>query len=394
MAPRLVAEDHDPEVRQHLPLLMGGRFSSNLLLRFPAPFLAVIGNGLGVSLGVMGVALSVGEFAGLLSPLAGRAADRHGARAAMVAGLGLLALAGLLAAGAPVVAWFAGALVLVTLAKTAFDAATTSWIADRVPFARRAEVVGTVETTWALALLVGVPLLAPVVAGLGWRAGYVLVAVLVGVSGVAIAVRLPLAARVEHAAAAVAPPRWWRLPRRSLATLGAVSVLMGSIQVVFVVEGAWFQQAFGFSTADIGLGILAVGAAELCGSFGSSRLTDRVGKRRSIALGAAVMAPAMASLGLVGPHAALGIAVVAVGTFGFEFALVSAFPLVVELDTTSRGTVFTLLLAGGTAMRGLASIAGGFLFDAGGIAPVGVVSAGLAVVALVAVLAVVREPEG
>jgi len=35
--PRLLAADHDPEVRRHLPLLIGGRFSSNLLLRYPAP---------------------------------------------------------------------------------------------------------------------------------------------------------------------------------------------------------------------------------------------------------------------------------------------------------------------------------------------------------------------
>ena len=61
---RILAADHDPEVRRHLPLLVGGRFASNLLLRFPAPFLGVIAAGFGTSVGTMGLALSAGEFAG------------------------------------------------------------------------------------------------------------------------------------------------------------------------------------------------------------------------------------------------------------------------------------------------------------------------------------------
>ena len=117
--PRLLASDHDPEVRRHLPLLIGGRFSSNLLLRFPAPFLGVIAAGLGTSVGVMGVALSAGEFAGLAAPAVGRAADRRGARTAMGVGLSLVTTGALLAAGAPGVVVFALAMVVVQLSKPA-----------------------------------------------------------------------------------------------------------------------------------------------------------------------------------------------------------------------------------------------------------------------------------
>ena len=417
--PRLLAADHDPEVRRHLPLLIGGRFSSNLLLRFPAPFLGVIAAGLGTSVGVMGVALSAGEFAGLAAPAVGRAADRRGARAAMSVGLGLVTAGALLAAGAPGVVVFALAMVVVQLSKVSFDAATTSWIADRVPFGRRSEVTGLVETSWAMALLVGIPVLGLVVDRFGWRWGYLVIAVLCGTAAFGVWRRIPrlggprpgvlhpdalldeavggpvapsALAAVADAPVADAGAAWWRMPGRTVLTLAAVALLMGAVQLVVVVEGVWFEDAFGFSTARIGGAVLFIGIAELIGSLGSSRITDRVGKRRSMVIGALVMMPAMAALGLVGSHAAAGIAVLAVGTLGFEYALVSAFPLVAELDTAARGTMFTFMLAAGTAMRGVADAVGAMLYDAGGITAVGLTSAAVVAVVLGLLGVAVREP--
>jgi len=416
--PHLLAPDHHPEVRRHLPLLVGGRFASNLALRFPAPFLGVIAAGLGTSVGAMGLALSVGEFAGLAAPAVGRAADRRGARTAMSVGLGLLAVALLTAAVAPAVAVFAGAMVVVQLAKVSYDAATTSWVADRVPFGRRAEVTGLVETSWALALLVGIPVLGLLVDGAGWRWGLVAIASLCAAAALGVRRRLPATpghrgevhpdalldealggpagpaatAAVADAPAATVGRAWYRIPRRSLLTLASVALLMGAIQLVVVVEGVWFEDAFGFSTARIGGAVLFIGMAELVGSFGSSRLTDRVGTRRSMLIGCLLMLPAVAALGLIGSHAVTGIAVVAVGTLGFEFALVSAFPLVAELDVAARGTMFTLMLAAGTAMRGVADALGPLLFSHGGIGVVGLTSAGLVAVVVVLVVLAVREP--
>ena len=419
MAPRILAADHDPEVRRHLPLLIGGRFSSNLLLRFTAPFLGVIAAGLGTSVGVMGVAMSAGEFAGLGAPAVGRAADRRGARTAMSVGLALVTVGGLLAAAAPVVVVFTVAMVVIQLSKVSFDAATTTWIADRVPFGRRAEVTGLVETSWALALLVGVPSLGLVVDRFGWRSGYVVIAAFCALAAVGVRRRIPdgggphtgalhpdalldeavggpvgVAATlaVADAPAMAGGGAWWAIPIRSAFTLAAVALLMGAVQLVVVVEGVWFQDAFGFSTAGIGGAVLFIGGAELIGSLGSSRLTDRVGKRRSMVIGASVMMPAMATLGLVGTNAVLGIAVLAVGTLGFEYTLVSAFPLVAELDPAARGTMFALMLAAGTAMRGASDAVGALLYDAGGITAVGLTSAGVVAVVLALIVAAVREP--
>ena len=304
---------------------------------------------------------------------------------------------------------FALAMVVVQLAKVSFDAATTTWLADRVPFGRRSEVTGLVETSWALALLVGIPVLGLVVDRWGWRAGEVVIGVLCAIAAFGVWRRIPVGAApgpgvlhpdalLDEAVGGPVAPRavaavadaptvvsdrpWWRIPARHALTLAAVALLMGAVQLVVVVEGVWFEDAFGFSTAGIGGAVFFIGIAELIGSLGSSRLTDRVGKRRSMVVGALVMMPAMAALGLVGPNAVVGIAVVAVGTLGFEYALVSAFPLVAELDVAARATMFSLMLAAGTAMRGVADAGGALIYDAGGIAAVGLTSAGVVAVVL------------
>ncbi len=89
----------------------------------------------------------------------------------------------------------------------------------------------------------------------------------------------------------------------------------------------------------------------------------------------------------------VGIAVLAVGTMGFEYALVSAFPLVAELDVMARGTMFTLMLAAGTVMRGVSDALGGVLFDHGGITAVGLTSAGMVAAVILVLVVGVREPE-
>jgi hypothetical protein len=54
--------------------------------------------------------------------------------------------------------------------------------------------------------------------------------------------------------------------------------------------------------------------------------------------------------------------------------------------------MFTFMLAGGTAMRGVANAVGANLYDAGGIETVGLASAAVVVVVLGLLAFAVREP--
>src|SRR5690606_33079768 len=66
-------------------------------------------------------------------------------------------------------------------AKIFYDVALGRWLADHVPYARRGRVIGFVEMSWALGLLVGVSVMGLLTAWLDWRWAY-------GGAGLAIAV--------------------------------------------------------------------------------------------------------------------------------------------------------------------------------------------------------------
>ena len=98
MLHRALDDSYDADVRAHITLTTTSRTVANGAFRFAPPFLAVIAKGNGVSLAGVGIALAVGELAGLLSPLLGIWVERLQRRNAMSIGLAGVAAASVLAA--------------------------------------------------------------------------------------------------------------------------------------------------------------------------------------------------------------------------------------------------------------------------------------------------------
>lgn len=386
---RLLDPSHPREVADAVPVLTAARLVSNTAYRFAPPFLAVIGRGLGVPLGSMGLAVSVAELGGLAAPFLGRRVDRRSRRAAMVAGLLFMAGAGAVAAGAPAVGALALGLLGLSLGKIVYDTAMAAWIGDRVTYALRGEVTGLTETSWAGALLLGIPLLALVTAGLGWRAAYLVASA--GLVAIAATVRARLPHDPSHHDPATVAPRA-PLDRHTVPAFVSYGFLMTASQCVFVVFGAWWEDAFGFGTVTIGVLAVLLGIAELIASTSSIRLTDRVGKKRAVAFGTALMLPATVALTAVGGRAAFGVAGMALFVLVFEFAIVSAMPLVSELAPGARGSAIGIAIGAGTVGRGLAAIATTRLYTAHGIGGSALLAAGCAAVSVTLLVLFVREP--
>ena len=74
-------------VRNNITTLTATRLTTNACYRFTPPFVAIIAKGFNVSLSEIGVALTVSELSGLLSPFIGRLVDNLSRRWAMLAGL-------------------------------------------------------------------------------------------------------------------------------------------------------------------------------------------------------------------------------------------------------------------------------------------------------------------
>lgn len=380
---RLLDAELSPEVRAAVPVFTGVRTVANSLYRFTPPFLTTIARGLGVSLDSMGAAIGLGELAALATLPLGRVVDRTSRRRAMVVALVVLAAAGALAATSPNLIVFALALMLIGEAKPAFDVGMGAWIGDRVDYVRRGRVVGLTEMSWAGALLVGVPVLALVTELSSWRVAFGVLAVGCAGSAVLVHRRLP---------ADTGPGRDAH-PRGRLHGLGAtlpayvaVALLATGSQFVFVVYGSWLEDAYGFSVAGIGGVSFLIGAVELCGSGGSMRFTDSLGKRRSVALGGALMVPAGIGLAVVDPPVALGVALLALFFVAFEFGIVSAVPILSELHPEARATSIAIGVAFMTVGRAAAAPLTTRLYSAHGMGGPAVAAAACGAVAAVLVV--------
>lgn len=366
-----------------------GNLALNSVYRFAPPFLGPISRDLGVSIAAAGVALSVGEMAGLFGPAFGRWVDRTTEKRGLLGPLALVAAGGFAAALAPSIWTYGIALAALVVAANVYVTARSAWIGERTPFAERGRVMGLVETSWAGALLVVIPLLAVVVAASSWRAGYAIAAAGCLASLWWLARRLgpddPLATATR---APSAPVEW----RRALPIATGFGLLMASSLFVTVVFGVWLEEEFDYSSRQVGAVAFLLGGAEMFASLIAIRLTDRLGKARSIIGGLLVMTPACVALALVHSAELPAIALLFVFVLGFEFSVVSALSLLPELQPSARASVVGIALGFGTIGRGVASLGGTWLFDAHGMASAAAAAA-VCAAATVGIFAMAPEPE-
>ncbi|HMM29743.1 MAG: MFS transporter [Chloroflexota bacterium] len=335
--------------------------------RMVYPFLPAIARGLGVELEAVALAVTARSALGLISPLFGSLADRRGRRVAMLVGLGLFSLGMALIAVWPVYPALVAGLLLASAAKLIFDPAMQAYIGDRVPYARRGRALAVTELSWSFAFLLGMPLAGWLIARAdSWRAPFPWLAglALVAVVGLFRAIppdrpapgtRLSLAAGVrivlQHPAA--------------LAALAVGLLISLANEMVFIVYGAWLEDAFGLRVAALGLASAVIGVSELAAEGGVAGIVDRIGKRRAVILGSA--GTALASLLL--PVAGFSVVGALAGLFlfflTFEFALVSLVPLMTELVPGARATMMAGNVTALSAGRMLGALLGPLLFSLG-----------------------------
>ena len=366
MLHRALDDSFSAEVRDRITLLTVARTVVNSCVRFAPPFLAIIARGNGTTLAGIGVAIAISELSGLLSPLNGEIVERMHRRTAMVFGLIGVAVGVTLAASSVHPAMFAGGLIVLSQSKVMFDLALGSWTTDRVPYAQRGRVMGLIEISWALGLLVGVSLMGLLTAATNWRFGYGLgAAAVVAVAGL-------IARRIEpdsgpHTRAS----RTARVPikvRDVAVLIFGMFCLMAASQALFVTFGSWLIDAFDFTPTALSVVAVGLGLTELVASITSSRRTDAWGKERSTATGAALMV--LASIGLAVWHdnivIALPLCIVAIAVF--EFAVVSAIPLSTAAIVGSPARGMALMMGAGTIGRATASIPATRLYEKFGMA--------------------------
>jgi len=333
-------------MRRQLALFTAVRTAFNTAYRMAYPFLSTFARGVGVPPETLALALTARSVLGALGPFLAAIADRVGRRAGMRFGLVLFVVGLALVSLWPTFPALFLALTLVTLGKYVFDPSMQAYLGDRVRYERRGTAIAVTEVGWSLAFLLGMPLVGWVMGRWGWRAPFPLLAAVGVLALLALQRTVPPDPPVT-----AAPPSVLHNLRAVLthpaACFGLLVGLTASAanEAVNLVFGLWLEDAFGLKLLALGGAAAVIGLSELGGEALVGGFTDRMGKRRAIALGLltnSLAALALPLLGRTSNGALLGLFLFYIT---FEFTLVSSIPLMTEVLPQARATVMAANVA-------------------------------------------------
>jgi predicted MFS family arabinose efflux permease len=304
------------------------------------------------------------------------------------------------------ISWAIVACALLGLSKASYDPAATAYVGDTVPYAQRGRVIGLMETSWAMAWLLGVPIAGFLIESQGWQSPFRVIAVLAllcilvtwrfaALPTDADAIRaedqsqIPSLAQIARSVS--------RMGRRLLGNRSGVVVLFVIFLLVmanenlFIVYGAWIEEQYGLGLSRLGVASVVIAVAELVGEIGTAAIADRAGKRRSAIVGLILHITALLVLPQMTGSLSTALLAVALMMLTFEFSIVCLIPLVSELAPNSRGAMLALSIASMSIARSAGTISGPRLWQAGGLAANACVSVVLVVVAVGLLVIGVRE---
>lgn len=348
--------------RTQLGVLTGAKVVSNTALRWVSPFLSTLERAFSTTTGTLTGIMGVSELAGLSTIATGPFLDRGHERRVFLFGLGAVSVSSLVALIGTVPS-FAVAFVVLILGVSNLTVAGHTWIGHRVAFAARGRAIGVFEMSWAVALLVGAPILAGLIHLFGWRGPFIALAIAALVAAAAVLTFVPSGS--THHDDGIEPARE-PLPRSAWFPMLASATTAAAGLGTFVVTGAWLDDAYGVSTGGLGVVAAGFGAVELASSTGVATVGDRIGARRSVLIGLTGLLAGLGVMLAAGESRPLAIVGLLVFLTGFEFGFVSSLTLVTEAAPRARGRAIGISNACGTVSRASAVVASGQLYEAFG----------------------------
>jgi predicted MFS family arabinose efflux permease len=379
------------------------------------PFLGLIATGLGSSVVVLGRLLSLRSLMGLTAPAFGSLTKRIGYRRTIQLSLFSAAL-GISIVGISPNVWVAAlGMIIMGFGTGSFVPLLQAYLSGRLPYHRRAQGLGIVEYSWALTGIIMLPIMGLLIAATNWRVPLLLIGLLLFCAAFVI-MSLPPTRHLGTLAAPAPVPRsaagtsgapasrtfagrvtdFFHLPgnaRSTYATIATGALIYVAGLQVMIIYGTWLGVEYGLGAAALGTVAFVFGWFDLTASVAVSLFTDRMGKKVAVLVGALVAVVGYAgavwwTLPMVGAIVLIGVA-----RMGFEFAIVSYFPLLSEQQPTERSKTMTL----GSAIMLTFATASGFsapwLFTRYGMQGVVLVS-GIATLLAIAVLLTLVQDAG
>lgn len=366
------------------------RLILNTARRFAYPFAPALSRGLDVSLSSITSLIAINQVTSLLGALVGPLSDRLGYRKMMIAGMAMLGTGMLAAAFFPLYAVVLVALFLSGLGKSIFDPAVQAWAGNRVPYRRRAMVIGIMETSWSASTLIGIPLIAVLMDRYGWRSPFLVMGGLGCVGSIALFFIIPsepLSVK-SNLSTSEYLGAFSRLisNKAALGAMGYVFFVSAANDNLFVIYGAWLENRFGLGLVALGLGTSLIGAAELAGEGLTAVVSDRIGLKKAVVIGLSLSVMSYFTLPFLELSMTTAVTGLAILFFIYEFTLVTSLSLCTEMLPGFRATMMSGFFAAAGMGRVLGALMGGPVWQAGGILATGLASGGLAFLGLLCLI--------
>jgi predicted MFS family arabinose efflux permease len=224
------------------------------------------------------------------------------------------------------------------------------------------------ELSWASAFILGMPVVAFLIASWGWVAPFPFLSGLAFVGILLLAWTLP-----RDIPSKAARSGWLRGFRQVLGYGPAISGLVfgllmtSSNETVNLVFGIWMEDSFHLKLAALGLASMVVGFAELSAEGLASGLADRLGKNRAVQLGLLLNCLAAALFPVFGQQLVGALVVLFLFYLTFEFEIVCSLPLMTEVLPAARGSMLAISYAAFSLGRALGALISPYLYQNWGI---------------------------
>ena len=373
-----------PRLRFTIPLFTLTRVIMHTGYRMIYPFLTVFARGMGVELGAVSLALTAHNAAGILGPFLAFIADVRGRKVGMLIGLSIFIFGVGLVALFPGYPAFFTSLVLIALGIAVFLPSMHAFIGDKVAYERRGFAIALTELSWSSSFIVGMPVVALLIARLGWVSPFQALALFGLGCAALLAWQLP-ADRPTNAQSA----GWLSSFQKvfsygpALAGLGFAFLITLGNEVVNLVFGIWMEDSFGLQIAALGAASMVIGLAELGGESLSGAFVDRIGKTRAVQLGLGLNMAAAAMFPLLGHQVFSALVALFLFYLTFEFAIVCSLPLMTEVMPQARGSFMAVMSAALAGGRTLGALLGTPIYQQWGMTANAAFSLGIDVLALV-----------
>ncbi len=318
----------------------------NTFYRMIYPFLSVFAKGFGVDLRTFSYAITARSLMGVFGPLLASIADSRGRKLGIMLGTLVYTVAICMIAIWPTFPVFFVALSLAFVGYLIFVPSLQAYLGDRVPYEKRARVLGITEFAWSLSAIIGIPIAGWLIARNGWLAPFPLIILLAVLSLITIAWMLP-----KDPAPQVGNPGFLKNIHTvltyppAIAALAMAGLYTAANESITLVYGVWVQDTFSLTITSLGATALAIGISELGGELLVTAFTDRIGKHRSLAIGLLSNCLAALALPILGRWMVGAFVGLIFFYLTFEFTVVSGIPLMSEIIPSARATMLASHMA-------------------------------------------------